>query len=115
MARSAAPTIGMRSAPLCGHRPYEVARRLVVALAAAGAVHDGPGPVHRGFDPLAGHQVTGQELDALLGRSYPPAEHPYLSAGRPQPWYDLAAEGAGTAGDQGWRCHGFLRLSLDTR
>jgi hypothetical protein len=63
-------------------------------------VHDGPGPLHRGFDPLAGGLVAGDELDAALCLTAAPAEHPYVATGVPQTPDDEASERTGAAGDQ---------------
>ena len=82
----------------------QVAGLDLVAFGAAGQMHDHLGPRHRGVDALAGGQVTGQLLDARAALAAVAAEHPDLAAGRPQPRDDLAAQGAGDAGDQnGWR------------
>ena len=63
-------------------------------------MHDDLGPVHRGFDPRAGGQVAGDELDVVLCRTAAPAEHPYVATGVPQtPDYE-ASERTGAAGDQ---------------
>jgi hypothetical protein len=81
--------------------PDQVQSLLLVALGAARAVHDDLGPLHRGFDALAGGQITCHELDALAGLMAMPAEHSYLAAaGVAQPRDDEAAQGPGAAGDQ---------------
>ncbi len=63
--------------------PDQVPGLLLVALAAARAVHDDLDSLHRGLDPLARGQVTGHELDTLLGLAAVPAEHAYRAARRP--------------------------------
>jgi hypothetical protein len=63
-------------------------------------VHDGLDPVHRGFDPLAGGQVAGHELDAFLCLVAAPGEHPHVATGVPQTPDDMATERAGAAGNQ---------------
>ena len=77
--------------------PDQVQGLLLVALAAARAVHDDLGPLHRGFDPLARGQVTGHELDILSGLAVAPAEHPYLASVVPQPRDDEAPKRARAA------------------
>ena len=47
-----------------GRRPDQVPGLDLVALGAAGAVHDDLGALDRGVDPLAGGQVAGHVLDA---------------------------------------------------
>src|SRR5215213_9954023 len=86
--------------PIPRRWPDQVQGLILVALGAARAVHDDLGPVHRGFDSLAGGQVTGHELDAVAGLAAAPAEHPYLAACVPQPRDDEAPERARPAGDQ---------------
>ena len=111
MARSTPLTTGIRSAPTtemytrCRAPARDAARTRFRALsssplAAARAVHDDLGPLHCGFDPFARGQVTGHELDAVLGLVAAPAEHPYLAAGLPQAPDDEAPECARAAGDQ---------------
>jgi hypothetical protein len=63
-------------------------------------VHDGPGPVHRRFDPFASGEVAAHELDAVLGLTAAPGEHPYVATGVPQAPDDSSSERTGTAGDQ---------------
>src|SRR5215207_636266 len=79
---------------------HQVARLVLVALAAAGTVHDDLGTVDRGLDPLAGGQVAGHEVGALAGFATAPGEHPHRAAGGLQPRDYEAPERAGTAGDQ---------------
>ena len=117
MARSTRLPIGMRSAPTtemytrCAAPARDAARTRIRALSSsplgvAGEVHDGPGPVHRGFDSVAGVQVAGYELDAV-GTFMVAAEHPYVTTGVSQPRDDEASERTGAAGDQDGRCHAF--------
>ena len=54
-------------------------RLLLVALAAARAVHDDVDPLERGVDALAGIEVADHVLDAVLGRAAW-AEHPHARA-----------------------------------
>jgi hypothetical protein len=63
-------------------------------------MHDGRDTVYRGLDPLAGGQVTSQELDAVSGLAAAPAEHPYIVTGAPQAPDDEASEGTGAARNQ---------------
>src|SRR5919107_548259 len=106
MARSTPLTTGIRSAPTTemgterGCRPHEVPGLVLVALTAARAVHDGPDPVRRGSDSLAGGQVAGDELDAVGGFVVPPTEHPDIATGFTQAWNDESPERTGAAGDQ---------------
>jgi hypothetical protein len=59
----------------------EVARRLDIALRAAGAVHDDLDALHRGLDAVAREEVARHEPDALLVGQAPPGEHPDVAAG----------------------------------
>jgi hypothetical protein len=88
----------LRSGPR--HCPDQMQDLLLVALAAARAVHDDRGPLHRGCDPLARGQVTGHDLDTRPGLAAAPAEHPYRAAGVPQPRDDEAPERTRAARDQ---------------
>lgn len=81
-------------------RPHQVAGLLLVALSAARAVQDGPDPVHRALDSLAGGQIADRELDAILGLVAAPTEHPHLAVGLAQERHDEAPERAGATGDQ---------------
>ena len=83
-----------------GRRPYQVPGLVLVALGAACAVHDGPGPVHCGFDPLAGGQIACHELDAVPGVVAAPTEYPHVTACIPQAPDEESSERTGAAGDQ---------------
>ena len=84
---------------------HQVPGRLVIARAAARAVHDDLSPGDRRPDPLAGEQVTGHVLDAITGRVTVPAEYPQVPAGVPEPREQLASQRPRTAGNQNERAH----------
>jgi LexA-binding, inner membrane-associated putative hydrolase len=98
-------------------RPDQVQGLILVALAAARAVHDDLSPFQRGFDSLARGQVTGHVLGTLPALAAAPAEHPYPAAGVPQPRDDEAPNRARAASDKnaiaalGSRFHHFTGLS----
>jgi hypothetical protein len=73
---------------------------VLVALAAAGEVHDDLGSLHGGLDPLAGGEVAADVLDAVRGLAGAPAEHADLAAGVAQARDDEPAERARAAGDE---------------
>lgn len=81
-------------------RPDQVQGLGLVALAAAGAVDDGPGPLHRRLDPLARGQVAPHELDPVPGLVAAAAERPHGVAGVRQPRDDEAPERARAAGER---------------
>src|SRR6266498_3534844 len=85
----------------------QVAGLVLVALAAARAMHDDLGALHRLFDPPARGQVTPHELDtlpALLDTlsafAAASAEHSDDATGVEQPRDDEPPQGARAAGDQ---------------
>jgi hypothetical protein len=78
----------------------QVAGLVLVALAATRAVHDDLGRLHGAFDPIAGGQVTGHELDSFPGLVGAPAEDTDLTAGIPEPGDEEAPEGPRPAGDE---------------
>jgi hypothetical protein len=68
-------------------------------------VHDGLNPVHRGFDPVTGGQVTTHKPEAVLGLLAAPAEYPHVASSIPQALDDVASERTGAAGNQDGCCH----------
>jgi hypothetical protein len=93
-------------------RPYQGAGLLLVALGAAGAVHDRGDAFHGGVDARAGGQVTDQVLGALGGLPPVTAQHPHGVPGLLQQRFDQAAERAGAAGEQDGCGHGSPRSSV---
>jgi hypothetical protein len=80
--------------------PAPGAGLVIVALAAARAVHDDLGSLRRGLDPVALGQVAGHELDALAALVAVPAEHADVVPQVPQPRDDQSPQGAGTTGHE---------------
>jgi hypothetical protein len=72
-------------------------------------VHDGVDTGYRGIDTIALQQVTGHVFDAIGGLAVAPAQQPNRIARLQQQRRDVAAEGAGTAGEQDGRGHWSLR------
>ena len=71
--------------------PYQVPGLVLVALGAAGAVHDGLDPGDGGVDPLAGGQIAANELDAVSGLVAAPLSTRTLPPALAQERHDAAA------------------------
>jgi hypothetical protein len=82
---------------------------LLVALAAACAVHDDLGASHGDLDALTGAEVTGRVADAFGGFPGMAAKDGDAGAGVAQPLRHGPPERTGTAGDQDRCCHDVSR------
>src|SRR5829696_5848690 len=112
MARPTPLRTGIRSAPTTemytrwGAPARDAARTRFLALSSsplelpAQCTMISAPPLHRGFDPLAGGQVTAHELDAGLCLTAAAAEHPYIATGVPQEPDDESSERTGAARNQ---------------
>jgi hypothetical protein len=86
--------------PRAGGRADQRAGLLLIALAAACAVHDDLGASHGGVDARTGAEVTGGVADASGGLAGVAAEDRDAGAGVAQPLRHGPAERTGTARDQ---------------